>query len=131
MAILLAPEPGSDGRLGGRDILELPMGEFVLLGACESRRGAIRLGDVGATDLVASFLQAGARAVLAAEHKLYDQPYIVFRRALFGALLAGRRLDDAVLDARRAVFADGFEDPAYWATLNLVGHGGLRLPKNE
>lgn len=128
MAILLAAEGESDGRLGAGDILPLPMCELVLLGACESRSGVIRLGDVGATDLVAALLGAGARAVLAAEHKLYDQPYSVFRAALFRALEAGERLDSSVLAARQAVAGGGFADPAYWATISLVGHGGLRLP---
>ena len=79
-----------------------------------------------------SMMQAGASAVLASEHALYDAHAAFFGEALHGAMLdSGNPLavGDALLAARRATQL-AYGNPVHWATTVLWGNPSARLPVN-
>jgi tetratricopeptide (TPR) repeat protein len=81
-------------------------------------------------------LRAGAGAVLASRHIVYDEPAGYFTERLYEQLLdekTSRTLGDALMAARRATHAKFDRDARHWASTRLWGnpHAVLVLPQSE
>lgn len=102
----LTPEDlsGVVGNLG----LAQPL---VFLNACQIGRGAMSLTGIGGW--AAKFLRAGAGAFIGAYWSIYDQAAHDFAQALYGRLLSGLPIGQAVREARMAIRPLG--DPTWLA----------------
>ncbi len=72
-------------------------------------------------------LGCGAGAVLASFHPLYDKQAMLFSNSLYGAMIAGQPLGDALMVVRRTMHAECGGTPIYWATSVLWGTPQIRL----
>lgn len=120
-AVFLAPGGGRDGRWTAREIAAADLtGAVVLLSACSGADGEpIGAGVLG---LSQSFLEAGARAVVASRWPIRDEAAARYSAALHDALSDGATIGQAAHAARAAV------DPATAAAFTLLGDGRAQLP---
>jgi CHAT domain-containing protein len=118
-ALLLAPEPGSDGRLTVGDLYSLRLdAALVTLSACETALGSVSNGDdvVGFTR---GFLYAGSRSIVSSLWSVDDQATAALMRAFYRNLASMNKreaLRQAQLGTRKA-----FAHPYYWAAFQLTG----------
>jgi tetratricopeptide (TPR) repeat protein len=102
--------------------------DLVVLNACHL--GAIGRQLAGMNRVAASLarrlMQIGVRAVIAAGWAVGDAAAAVFADALYSALLAGRELGDAVLEARLRVH-DYLPRSLTWGAYQCYGDPGFRL----
>jgi CHAT domain-containing protein len=99
---------------------------LVVLSGCETGRGTVHAGDewVG---LVRGFLQAGARAVVAALWEVDDAEAVELMRDFYSSLAAGSGVAGALGAAQRRARRRGART-ASWAPFLVVGDANLRLP---
>lgn len=90
---------------------------LVFLNACQIGRGAMSLTGIGGW--AAQFLRAGAAAFIGAYWSVYDKPAHDFAQALYGRLLAGLSVGQAVQEARAAIKPQG--DPT-WLAYTVFAH---------
>jgi CHAT domain-containing protein/uncharacterized protein HemY len=126
-ALLLAPEPlesPEDGRLEAREILGIPLSaQLAVLSACHTGEGQPGGGE-GLLGLAWAFRAAGCPSVVASQWAVDDRATGELMLAIYRALRAGRRKDDALRTAMLAVRND--RDPAharpfFWAGFNVIG----------
>ena len=106
--------------------------DLVVLNACHL--GAIERQLAGMNHVAASLarrlMQIGVRAVIAAGWAVGDMAAAVFAEGLYGSLLAGRELGDAVLEARSRVHAE-LPTTLTWGAYQCYGDPGFRLAPRQ
>jgi tetratricopeptide (TPR) repeat protein len=124
-AIYLAPGKGQDGRLGVEEIARLPLDAgLVVLSACRTADGALVTGE-GVQGLTTTFLEAGARAVVATYWDVGDRAIGALMRAYYDALRRGGTAASAARAAQRTLRSQG-ASPAVWAGVMVAGDGASR-----
>jgi hypothetical protein len=124
---VLAPAAGEDGFLQARELRAMSLRlDLVVLAACRTAAGRARAGD-HVRSLAYSFVEAGARSVVAASWEVPDQSTYELMRAFYAALRDGHSRVEALRLAKLDRLERG-EPPSAWAALVLVGDGdaGLR-----
>jgi len=122
--VSLGRRGGSTLRLtaGGRDrpvtaveLRELPVrADLVYLSCCEGAGLAVDRGS-GVDSLARSFLQAGARAVVASVLATDDEASRLLAGRFYEAWLAGEAPAAALRSAQRSLRDGGFAHPCWWA----------------
>ncbi len=126
-ALALAPGGGHDGFLTVAELSSLRLdADLVTLSSCRSSQGQYR-GSEGVQGLASAALQAGARAVLAANWTVSDQFAAEFTGRFYREAAAGRSVDEAFAATIRGLRAAG-RPIRDWAAFTLTGHGARHLP---
>ena len=86
-------------------------GPVVFINACQVGRGGMALTGIGGW--ARRFVQAGAGAFIGAYWSVYDDAAFAFAKEVYGRLLDGEPIGDAVREARAAVREGG--DPTWLA----------------
>ena len=102
-----APVTGGDLGVMFRDHTSL---RLAVLNACEAARTDPADPFAGVAD---TLVRRGVPAVIAMQFEVTDEAAIEFAPALYGALAAGRALDTALAEARKAMYT---VSPLEWAT---------------
>lgn len=132
-ALILAPEPGSNGESGileAREIAGMHLSaQLAVLSACQTAEGQASGGD-GLIGLTWAFYAAGCPSIVATQWEINDTATAVLMRAFYSALIAGKQKDDALCMAMQTVMRDKTRcSPYYWAAFQLVGNTDpMRLP---
>ncbi len=110
-----SPVDAGDGILTGEEAsgLDLLSTELVVLSACETGLGDIRVGE-GVFGLRRAFLLAGAKTLVMSLWMVPDTQTQMLMDRLYQRLLAGEPRADALREAQLAVKAE-FPEPFYWA----------------
>jgi CHAT domain-containing protein len=125
--VKLAPSHDSDGRLAVNDVLALGLsGQTVILSACQTALGWGANGDVPAGDdwigLVQSFLQGGAKSVVATLWPVDDRATSMLMRQYHSNSAAGKGVSEALaLSQRDAIRNKKTSSPFYWAAFVANG----------
>lgn len=106
-------------------MLDLRGTELVVLSACESGLGDIRLGE-GVSGLRRAFRYAGARTVIMSLFQVDDQATQVLMGRFYEGLKMGLGKLEALRQAQLGVMRErrertGSDQPFYWASFVLVG----------
>lgn len=129
-ALALTPGDGHDGFLTPGELAALELrGALVVLSACRSSGGQVLWGE-GLRGLAAPLLEAGGRAVVATHWSIGDRSVVPFVDRFYAAMAAGRRVDDALRDAKLAAIRDRVSI-ADWGSFTVIGDGSLRLPLRQ
>ena len=124
-ALTLAPGPGQDGRVGVEEIAALELdADLVVLSGCRTAGGVVVTGE-GVQGLVAPFLEAGARAVVATQWQVGDRAIVPLMTRFYRELRAGRTAGAALRVAKLAARASG-EPVSVWASVVLSGDARVR-----
>ena len=120
-----------DGLLEAWEIANLDLNaEVVVLSACETARGQIRVGE-GVTGLSWAFFVAGCPATVVSQWKVESagttEMMIGFHNNLFSTIKPSNRLSGKAEALRAAALrmlkSDKYRDPFYWASFVVVGDG--------
>ena len=84
---------------------------IVFINACQVGRGGMGLTGIGGW--ARRFVQTGAGAFIGAYWSVYDEPAFAFAKEVYGRLLDGMPIGEAVREARASVRAGG--DPTWMA----------------
>jgi CHAT domain-containing protein len=125
-AIVLQGDQSDDGLLQLHEISGLQLGaDLVVLSACQSYSGRAVRGE-GLASLGRAFLQAGARAVVAAVWDVDDQTSPDLMRAFYAALAGGAAPDAALRTAQLQMIRAGGPTAATqaWAGFTVTGVTG-------
>jgi hypothetical protein len=127
---------GSGAFLTAAELAQMRIApEFVFLNACHLGllNGKVE-GQLGvehnrfAASIAGSFLQAGVKVFVAPGWVVDDRGARMFAEALYDGMLAGRRLLEAVRDARRKVYQElGPLDENAWGVYHCYGDPNYRL----
>ena len=122
-AVLLAPGTASeDGLLQPREIIELELGDrIVVLSGCRTAAGRLVRGE-GVMGLAHSFFESGARSVVASLWPLSDRDAERFFGAFYQHLADGVSIDQAVRRTQAQQAEQGVPEPA-WAGIVALGDG--------
>ena len=126
------PEEAEDGLLTAEDVtgLDLLATELVVLSACETGLGQVRVGE-GVFGLRRAFVLAGAKTLIMSLWKVPDEQTRGLMESFYDRLQAGEGRADALRQAQLALKAK-YPDPFYWGAficqgdlspLRTVGHG--------
>lgn len=124
-----APEEAEDGVLFALDVLttDLMGTELVVLSACETGLGDIRLGE-GVTGLRKAFVLAGAKTILIALWNVDDEKTLLLMNSFYSYLLKGenkatslRRAQLELIRSLRMINEQQYVNPLYWAGFICVG----------
>ncbi|HLK76818.1 MAG TPA: CHAT domain-containing protein, partial [Streptosporangiaceae bacterium] len=122
-ALALEGADGSTRLVTGRDLGLMLRGHrslrLVVLNACEGARSA---PDDPFSGVAQALVRQGVPAVIAMQFEISDPAALVFSQSLYQAIADGFPIDLAMVEARRAMFAEGNE--VEWATPVLY----LRAP---
>lgn len=122
-ALALEGSDGSSRLVTGRDLGLMLRGHrslrLVVLNACEGARSA---PDDPFSGVAQALVRQGVPAVIAMQFEISDPAALVFSQSLYQAIADGFPIDLAMVEARRAMFAEGNE--VEWATPVLY----LRAP---
>jgi len=111
-ALVLAPDRNGDGFLGPKEIRAAGISaELVVLSACRT----------ACPGLAGSFLEAGARSVVAALWRVADEPTAALMAAFYAHLGSGRSKTEALREAKRDMIRRGLSHPCFWAPFVLQG----------
>ncbi|MCC6774904.1 MAG: CHAT domain-containing protein [Gemmatimonadaceae bacterium] len=125
-ALALSPGPQGDGFLTPSELGMLEIrGALVTLSACRSSAGQVLWGE-GLRGLTAPLLEAGARTVVATHWSIADRSVVPFVERFYSALATGRRVDDALRDAKLEAIRNG-ANIADWGSFTTIGDGSLRV----
>lgn len=114
----------NDGLLQFNEIIDLRLGDrVVVLSTCHSARGQILRGE-GVFDLARAFFEAGARAVVGSLWRLEDRATARFFDDFYRHLARGSSLSEALHLAQRDQIARG-APPSAWAGIVVIGDGSL------
>lgn len=97
---------------------------MVVLNACQAGRLGLQLTKIGG--FADAFLGAGAGAFVGTLWSVGDYPARAFTEALYRALLDGRTLSEAAVEAREAARKDG---DGSWLAYAVYGHPHARLER--
>ena len=115
-----------DGLLTGLEasLLNLQGTELVILSACDSGTGEVKIGE-GVMSLRRAFRIAGAESVLASHWKVSDQAtsrlMTEFMRRWRGGEPRAQAWREAQLSLLRDKSRSDFSNPYYWAAFTLTG----------
>ena len=117
----LNPADGEDGRLSASEIYGIRVNpELVVLSACETARGQRFRGE-GTVGVTRSFIQAGARSVLATLWPISDESTSRFMQVFYRELSRGREAVEAVRIAKNELISSRTDaEPFVWAPFVLV-----------
>jgi CHAT domain-containing protein len=123
--LLLAGED----RFGLKDLASINWqnAPFIHLDCCHTGivQGALGGRFIG---MPSAMIRCGAGAVLASYYPLYDQPAMIFSRALYDLMMKEKRMvGEALLQARCKMHELSGGVPLYWATSILWGNPYIRL----
>ncbi len=118
------PEEAEDGLLTAEDVtgLDLLATELVVLSACETGLGQVRVGE-GVFGLRRAFVLAGAKTLVMSLWKVPDEPTRELMEAFYGRLLAGEGRAEALRQAQLALKAK-YPEPFYWGAFICQGDPG-------
>jgi CHAT domain-containing protein/tetratricopeptide (TPR) repeat protein len=118
------PVEDEDGILTGEDAsgLDLLSTELVVLSACETGLGDIRVGE-GVFGLRRAFLLAGAKTLVMSLWKVPDAQTQMLMEAFYKRILDGRPREEALREAQLAV-KESHPEPFYWAAFICQGDPG-------
>ena len=95
-AILLGAEGREDGALRAAEIAQLPVhADLVVLAACRTQFGRVMRGE-GLLSLARSFMEAGARSVVASLWDVGDRDTRVLMRSFYAGIAGGLPPDQAL-----------------------------------
>ncbi len=120
------PNPKSeieDGLLTGLEasLLNLQGTELVILSACDSGAGEVRIGE-GVMSLRRAFRIAGAESVLASHWKVNDKATSQLMSEFMRRWRGGEPRAKAWRDAQLALLhSKDYSDPFFWAAFTLTG----------
>ncbi len=112
-----------DGLLTGLEasLLNLQGTELVILSACDSGAGDVRIGE-GVTSLRRAFRIAGAQTVLASHWKVSDQATGLLMTEFMRRWRAGEPRVQAWRKAQLTLLrSERFSNPYFWAAFTLTG----------
>ena len=115
------PLEAEDGILTAEDVsgLNLVNTELVVLSACETGLGEIRLGE-GVFGLRRSFVLAGAKTLVMSLWKVPDRQTQELMEDFYRRILAGQARSDALREAQLAM-KEKYPDPLYWGAFICQG----------
>ena len=126
-ALALAADENESGFLGPGDLAALQLdADLVVLSACRTARGVVVEGE-GIQGLTASFLQAGARSVVATGWRIGDRATVAFVRSFYDALARGLPVGDSLRSAKLDALRRG-ANPREWAAFTAVGDPLVTIP---
>ncbi len=124
-ALYLSPGEEEDGRMGTEEIAQLQLDtELVVLSACRTLGGVVTVGE-GLQGLVAPFLEAGARSVVATYWDMEDRALLGLMRTMYGELRDGGAAAAALRSAKLTALRSG-APASVWAGVAVYGDGGVR-----
>jgi CHAT domain-containing protein/tetratricopeptide (TPR) repeat protein len=115
------PEEAEDGLLTAEDVtgLDLLATELVVLSACETGLGQVRVGE-GVFGLRRAFVLAGARTLVMSLWKVPDDQTRELMEDFYSRLLASEGRAEALRQAQLAMKAR-YPDPFYWGAFICQG----------
>jgi CHAT domain-containing protein len=125
-AVLLAPGAATeDGLLQTREISSLDLTDrTVVLSACQTAAGVVLSGE-GVLSLARAFFTAGADTVIGSRWPIRDEDAAALFDGFYRHVGQGASLSEALKRAK-ADAIDGKRPARAWASLVLMGDGGLR-----
>ena len=134
-------EPGAAGMEDGWvtaeeiSLMDLHGTEMVVLSACETGLGDVRLGE-GVFGLRRAFLNAGARTLVTSLFEVPDAETRALMRHFYGELANGANKLDALHAAKVALRRERLEKneaahPFFWASFILIGDPKLAVTRTE
>ena len=122
-AILLRPEGKEDGALRAAEISQIPVrADLVVLAACRTQLGRIMRGE-GFLSLARSFMEAGARSVVASLWDVGDRDTRALMRSFYAGIAAGLPPDQALRMSQLQMIRAGgsLAAPRVWAAFQVAG----------
>lgn len=118
------PAEVEDGLLTAEDVsgMDLLETELVVLSACETGLGQIRIGE-GVFGLRRAFLLAGAKTLLISLWKVPDEETQELMVDFYGRILSGQSRTDALREAQLTMKAK-YPDPSCWGAFICQGNPG-------
>jgi hypothetical protein len=115
------PEEAEDGLLTAEDVtgLDLLATELVVLSACETGLGEVRVGE-GVFGLQRAFMLAGARSLVMSLWAVPDEATRELMEDFYKRLLAGEGRADALRNAQLKL-REQYPDPLYWGAFICQG----------
>ncbi|OFW43975.1 MAG: hypothetical protein A3J29_10020 [Acidobacteria bacterium RIFCSPLOWO2_12_FULL_67_14b] len=124
-AVMLAADANDDGELRASEISQIPVdADLVVLAACRTQLGRVLRGE-GLLSLARSFMEAGARAVVATLWDVGDRETRVLMRGFYAGVRAGLSPDEALRVAQLQMIRTGgaWASPRVWAGFQVSGEG--------
>lgn len=122
-AILLRAEGAEDGALRAAEISQIPVhADLVVLAACRTQFGRVMRGE-GLISLARSFMEAGARSVVASLWDVGDRDTRVLMRSFYAGIAAGLPPDQALRMSQLQMIRAGgaLAAPKVWAAFQVAG----------
>lgn len=122
-AFMMTNSAATDGLLTGREasMLNLQGTELVILSACDSGNGEVRIGE-GVMSLRRAFRIAGAQTVLASHWQVSDRATDKLMTTFVKLWRGGKPRAEAWRGAQLAlVHQQDFSNPYFWAAFTLTG----------
>lgn len=122
-AVLLGADGTEDGSLRASEIARLPMdADLVVLAACRTQLGRILRGE-GLLSLARSFMEAGARSVVATLWDVGDRETRILMRSFYSGVGGGLAPDEALRVAQMQMIRAGGDlaAPRVWAGFQASG----------
>jgi CHAT domain-containing protein len=118
------PQGASNGLLTAEDValMDLQATELVVLSACQTGLGLVRVGE-GVLGLRRAFVLAGARTLVMSLWKVPDEPTRALMDQFYARLAAGEPAAAALRGAQRWM-KERFPDPLCWGAFVCLGHTG-------
>lgn len=126
----VVPEAVGDGLLLAEDVTGLDLGatDLVVLSACETGLGEVRIGE-GVYGLRRAFVVAGARALVMSLWRVSDETTAALMVDFYGRLARGEPRAEALRAAQLAL-RETYPNPYHWAAFVCQGEPGpLEVPR--
>ncbi len=117
-AIILAPDE-SGSRLYARDLVDIPLAaDLITISACRSS-GARTYAGEGLVGFTWTFMQAGARSVVAGLWEVGDRSTSMLMDRLYSEIAAGRPPVEALREAKLSLLHGDYSKPWYWGPFQI------------